>query len=202
MDSDRASQLSGHAELLDPTRRRRRPPLSCLVCRRRKLKCDRSLPCAQCVKSKSVDSCTYLGTQAGSGSTRRSDTPPRSGFGVTGRTNPSGLHVFDSKREPLPSPKNTSTHLPELQELQELRSRVQTLENALCAPWAIPTPETWGGDGYSGVVPCVAPEDELIREHIDAAPEKYFRGRNSRTRVVGRCHWTLSISFVRRLPSA
>ncbi|KAI2624283.1 hypothetical protein GGR54DRAFT_638162 [Hypoxylon sp. NC1633] len=38
-------------------RRRRRPALSCLECRRRKIKCDRNDPCAHCVSSKSQ--CTF-----------------------------------------------------------------------------------------------------------------------------------------------
>ncbi|KAI0199281.1 hypothetical protein F4808DRAFT_218935 [Astrocystis sublimbata] len=38
-------------------RRRRRPALSCLACRRRKLKCDRATPCARCIEAKV--SCTY-----------------------------------------------------------------------------------------------------------------------------------------------
>ncbi|OJJ43661.1 hypothetical protein ASPZODRAFT_136113 [Penicilliopsis zonata CBS 506.65] len=43
--------------------KRRRPPLSCTECRRRKLKCDRLLPCSQCVRSKTADSCIYTGLQ-------------------------------------------------------------------------------------------------------------------------------------------
>ncbi|KAF5013686.1 hypothetical protein FDECE_322 [Fusarium decemcellulare] len=38
-------------------RRRRRPALSCIECRRRKIKCDRSEPCAHCVLAKL--SCEY-----------------------------------------------------------------------------------------------------------------------------------------------
>ncbi|KAI0828428.1 hypothetical protein F5Y06DRAFT_290971 [Hypoxylon sp. FL0890] len=38
-------------------RRRRRPALSCLECRRRKIKCNRSEPCAHCVSAKLE--CTY-----------------------------------------------------------------------------------------------------------------------------------------------
>ncbi|KAI1772968.1 hypothetical protein F4818DRAFT_129603 [Hypoxylon cercidicola] len=34
-------------------RKRRRPALSCLECRRRKIKCDRNQPCAHCVSSRS-----------------------------------------------------------------------------------------------------------------------------------------------------
>lgn len=38
-------------------RRRRRPALSCLECRRRKIKCDRNEPCTHCVSAKLQ--CTY-----------------------------------------------------------------------------------------------------------------------------------------------
>lgn len=38
-------------------RRRRRPALSCLECRRRKIKCDRNDPCAHCVSAKTQ--CTF-----------------------------------------------------------------------------------------------------------------------------------------------
>ena len=38
-------------------RRRRRPALSCLACRRRKIKCDRSNPCARCVSTGTI--CRY-----------------------------------------------------------------------------------------------------------------------------------------------
>lgn len=37
--------------------RRRRPALSCIECRRRKIKCDRNSPCSHCVTAKS--DCTY-----------------------------------------------------------------------------------------------------------------------------------------------
>lgn len=37
---------------LDDHRRRRRPALSCIECRRRKVKCDRQHPCAHCVACK------------------------------------------------------------------------------------------------------------------------------------------------------
>ncbi|KAI1126187.1 hypothetical protein F5Y10DRAFT_245346 [Nemania abortiva] len=38
-------------------RRRRRPALSCVACRRRKIKCDRANPCARCVSTNTR--CTY-----------------------------------------------------------------------------------------------------------------------------------------------
>ncbi|KAH8673277.1 hypothetical protein BX600DRAFT_203011 [Xylariales sp. PMI_506] len=40
-------------------RKRRRPPKSCEQCRKRKLKCDRKLPCAPCKRSRRRLLCTY-----------------------------------------------------------------------------------------------------------------------------------------------
>lgn len=40
-------------------RKRPRPVVSCLRCRDKKLKCDRSSPCENCVKAQIADSCTY-----------------------------------------------------------------------------------------------------------------------------------------------
>jgi len=40
-------------------RRRRRPQLSCVLCRQRKVKCNRELPCDQCYKLSKGRSCVY-----------------------------------------------------------------------------------------------------------------------------------------------
>ncbi|KAF7951395.1 hypothetical protein EAE96_006708 [Botrytis aclada] len=39
-------------------RKRRRPALSCIQCRHRKIKCDRNMPCGQCISSKTA-ACQY-----------------------------------------------------------------------------------------------------------------------------------------------
>lgn len=60
---DSLDGLDGHdsptngVRLAEP-RRRNRPALSCIQCRTRKIRCDRSEPCASCIKSKIVN-CTY-----------------------------------------------------------------------------------------------------------------------------------------------
>ncbi|KAL4748484.1 hypothetical protein BDW72DRAFT_205608 [Aspergillus terricola var. indicus] len=41
-----------------PERRRRRPAVSCSLCRRRKIKCNRESPCSNCIKSK-AEPCVY-----------------------------------------------------------------------------------------------------------------------------------------------
>lgn len=44
-------------------KKRRRRPLNCNFCRSRKLKCDRQLPCSNCVKRKAGAQCTYVGDE-------------------------------------------------------------------------------------------------------------------------------------------
>lgn len=41
-------------------KRRRRPPLACVACRRRKVRCDRKLPCQNCSKARRAASCAYV----------------------------------------------------------------------------------------------------------------------------------------------
>lgn len=43
-----------------PEKRRRRPPLACIACRRRKVRCDRKLPCQNCVRARRAASCSYV----------------------------------------------------------------------------------------------------------------------------------------------
>ncbi|CAG8930858.1 unnamed protein product [Penicillium salamii] len=43
----------------DSTERKNRKALSCGPCRRRKVKCDRSSPCNQCIRHKTTESCQY-----------------------------------------------------------------------------------------------------------------------------------------------
>lgn len=47
-----------------PPKRTRRPALSCVECRMRKVKCDRKEPCGACIRIKS-EKCTYRPTRAG-----------------------------------------------------------------------------------------------------------------------------------------
>lgn len=54
-----------------PKKTRRRKPVNCTFCRRRKLKCDRQHPCANCVKRNIESSCTYATEPNNGGSKSR-----------------------------------------------------------------------------------------------------------------------------------
>lgn len=63
MDGQQYHQSVFRAQPSDGTQRkiqkRNRPPVSCLLCRTRKVKCDRQQPCERCVKSGEAAFCEY-----------------------------------------------------------------------------------------------------------------------------------------------
>ncbi|KAI0870043.1 hypothetical protein GGS24DRAFT_476736 [Hypoxylon argillaceum] len=74
-DSQNLQLGCGYTSVLDPARQRPRPPpnrrrdkpqLSCNICRRRKLRCDRRHPCSTCEKRGLASSCTYVATTTAS----------------------------------------------------------------------------------------------------------------------------------------
>ncbi|KAI9927297.1 hypothetical protein MW887_003684 [Aspergillus wentii] len=178
--------------------RRRRPALSCTLCRRRKLKCDRGLPCGQCVKSKASESCEYAGFQKGqvSNTRRLGSTPPPfvqpSGNHLT--PSQSGVYVFDAKHKQT---SNRITKPPSrVEEVHELRSRVQALENALSRPGAaMHTPETLGYDSFSEGGRRAMLDSQNLTEEVESLPSGCFRGKKSKSRHCGRSHWAVSVSF-------
>lgn len=192
--------LSGLATSPKSPIRRRRPALSCTICRRRKLKCDRSIPCEQCIKSKSPESCVYVDPQSASGADRSHREQSQSSVG-RGSPGHGRLHVFDSKHLQNPSYRISSSRVTKPQrrsdELSELRSRVQGLERALTQTNSIPTPEASGTDVYSDSDTRRAASDAqgLSDAVKHLPPRSCFRGKGCKTRFGGRSHWAVSLSL-------
>ncbi|CAI7639795.1 unnamed protein product [Penicillium glandicola] len=191
-----------HEEIDDQSRapqRRRRPPLSCTVCRKRKLKCDRSLPCGQCVRSKTTEQCVFVGAQPGLGSEssqRRMSPPQLPSGGVeeqSGRK--SGMFVFDSKLGPN-STSNRVAKRGRSDELHELRSRLRVLENSLGKSSSyLQTPETSVCDVFSEVDTANSSENVGVDDRVRFLPDSSFRGKKNKTRYFGRSHYTTTVSF-------
>ncbi|KAI9369157.1 fungal-specific transcription factor domain-containing protein [Aspergillus egyptiacus] len=175
------------AQQLPP--RRRRPALSCTICRRRKLKCDRSLPCGQCIKSKTPGQCVFTAPKLSQGATSRSlsEAPPNqrhaSDAASPGAT---GMYVFDSKNRITQSPGYRD-------ELQELRNRVRTLEQALAKSGPLQRPESLGCDSSS----ARTAQDPISDQVLNLSDRACFRGKNGRTRYRGRSSGELTLTFFR-----
>lgn len=94
--------------MADPERRRRRPATqvhpgtpkldlsrantrlrACLVCRRRKIRCDREIPCSNCLRSRRKEACVY---EDGSPQPRQRSSPVRPAQSVV-QASPKPVHV-------------------------------------------------------------------------------------------------------------
>ncbi|KAF9880132.1 C6 zinc finger domain-containing protein [Colletotrichum karsti] len=105
--------LTNHSLSASAQKKRRRPALACEACRRRKVRCDRNLPCGTCVRSKNA-LCTYT-TQAPTSTTaslslrqtRREQSPkhgePKTGAAALALPEPI-LPAF----QPLPTPRTSA----------------------------------------------------------------------------------------------
>lgn len=171
--------------------RRRRPPLSCVTCRRRKLKCDRCNPCGQCVRSKTTDECVFTGAEP---STNRQMSPPAS------RPMPSvaheprpGMYVFDSKTLSKTGSRSSRVAKRRPDELTEMKQRLKALENSLRSN--VRTPAT-SVDMYSEIDTASTSENVGVDDRVRYLPDASFRGKKSKTRYFGRSHYTTTISFV------
>ncbi|KAJ5337214.1 uncharacterized protein N7506_005236 [Penicillium brevicompactum] len=194
MSAPQATELGGTPpdEVIEPQPlRRRRPPLSCVTCRRRKLKCDRANPCGQCVRSKTTDECVFTGAEP---NTNRRMSPPASSSMRSPANEPRpGMYVFDSKMPPKTGSKTSSRvskRRPD--ELSEMRQRLRALENSLKSN--VQTPAT-SVDMYSEIDTASTTENVGVDDRVRFLPDASFRGKKNKTRYFGRSHYTTTISF-------
>lgn len=91
-------------------KKRRRPALACEACRRRKVRCDRNLPCGTCVRSKNA-LCTYT-TQATTSNTSNSSLgrkeSPKHGFPQSGAAALALPEPILYQPQPLPTPRHSA----------------------------------------------------------------------------------------------
>lgn len=189
-------------------RKRRRPALSCIQCRRRKIKCDRSMPCGQCIASH-TSACQYSSDPAPqpkrpriNGNGHYPVTPSTMGHGSPGSTSnaspiirdatesvtnslPTGSTNFWAERTPLvggPLPVREQTVVPPQKasdpSVQALLDRVHKLEQI------ISDSETMNNGST------------IISSSYVKGPS--LRGSLSKTRFFGQSHWMNSFEQVRQ----
>ncbi len=125
-----APSLVTHDGNVKNTQKRPRPILSCLQCKRKKLKCDRQNPCIQCLKNGRSTQCSYSDFSSSAPSGRTPD--------VTESGRPTKIArptLGDEHRGhvALPSPISTqpSAAVVKVGVIEDLQDRVQKLEQRL-----------------------------------------------------------------------
>lgn len=112
------------------TNKRPRPVLSCLECRRKKLKCDRLLPCNQCNKSGHSAQCAYYNRRPSQAQAllteSEGEAPPR-------KRRSGRAELGPPQRDPATSklPDALDSKLPGHGVLEDLQARVAKIEGLL-----------------------------------------------------------------------
>ncbi|KAI1444299.1 putative C6 transcription factor [Annulohypoxylon stygium] len=196
--------------MAEPERRRRRPPVSCTLCRRRKLRCSRETPCSNCVKSRSGN-CVYENFIT--------HTQPRPDFGLGAGYRDSQYSVLaksaDSSAATAPSaPNNTSQPSPKAsssttgstpasyssQEVESLRSRIKQLEEQLSTINLTPSrsPAPTPGSNIEAINSRISGTFYIHHEdQLTGQPQAISRSVTHKTRVFGQSHWITGFSLVR-----
>ncbi|GFF47084.1 6-hydroxynicotinate 3-monooxygenase [Aspergillus udagawae] len=152
-------------------RRRRRPALSCVECRRRKVKCDRNSPCGQCRAHKSTV-CTYAVGRA-TGLERQAS---QRSHGPVVQT------AADQDASVLQRPVSSSPNL----SIDESTVPVVSIVSDGPARYIPQDPDRNNNIPQSSSTP--------------QAPSGPFHGTLSKTRVFGHGHWMSSLPLVEGLP--
>ncbi|KAH2005549.1 hypothetical protein KXV97_004416, partial [Aspergillus fumigatus] len=159
----------------EPIRKRRRPALSCVECRRRKVKCDRNSPCGQCRAHKST-ACTYA---------------------VAWATGPV-RHESQRTQEPLlPEPADQGASEPQQPASSSPNPTIGEstgpgISLVLGGPVRCTPPDL---DSTHTLPQKVSVSSSTIQ-----APPGPFHGILSKTRVFGHGHWMSSVPLVGSLP--
>lgn len=179
-------------------RKRRRPALSCVECRRRKVKCDREDPCDSCKKFQSP-TCTYSprGVSSRINNASRSTVPSPSTRGASGDNAKAdnddlGARLRGISTSPQTLFNNATSDSEQLlsvshsigpgQNDQTLAQRVRKIEHILSVTGKIGSP-----------VVDVSRSNEL--------PAKGFKGSMVKNRYFGHGHWKSAMSEVKNTGS-
>lgn len=149
------------------TERKSRKSLSCDPCRRRKVKCDRSTPCDQCIRHRTTESCQYT-TRA----PRQTAPQP-----VSSLVSSLSDLTPTSQVAKAPSPQGLISSL----EASCASGHNRQNENLSCSPRS-PRGGFTGAVGLDSTIQSLGPSS--------------FPGSGETTRFFGRSHWALTVDMV------
>ncbi|KAH2980197.1 hypothetical protein KXW58_002933 [Aspergillus fumigatus] len=143
-----------------PPRKRRRPPKSCDPCRRRKVRCDREVPCGPCQRARTSLHCFYRPAVTARSPSTDEDCRLTASCGPEGHTPPPQAVDLQTKIRPAAPTAQSQPQGPNYDQtkiIQDLQNRVRRLEEQLCD---LPLSK-----GAIGPNPSVSPSQALRHLH-------------------------------------
>jgi hypothetical protein len=154
-------------------KKRQRPALSCVECRRRKVKCDRNSPCGQCRAHKSTV-CTYA-------------VPCAAGLEIQASQRAQGPVLAEPANQGASAPQQPASILSNLPFSESTRSGTTLVPEGpvRCTPLGL---------GSTHAIQ----QGLRVGPSTPEVPPGPFHGIMSKTRVFGHGHWMTSAPLVRR----
>ncbi|KAI1766820.1 putative C6 transcription factor [Hypoxylon sp. FL1150] len=188
----------------EPERRRRRPPVSCVLCRQRKIRCNRESPCNNCLRSRTVN-CIYENpvSQLPHRTAELSLGPPDSSTPANNKK-PSSIGSSSSRPSHASASPATASTRPSYsasQDVESLKYRIKQLEEQLSraeqnASMAPPQATETITSRISGTF-YVHHEDRLAGQSSGAIP----RSTSHKSREFGQSHWINGLIILRDIVS-
>ncbi|KAL4936383.1 hypothetical protein BDV06DRAFT_233450 [Aspergillus oleicola] len=173
-----------------PGKKRRRPKVSCVSCRRRKIRCNRARPCNNCLRFRTA-ACVYEDGDSPQSKPRQYPTPDSQGPPSSARSHPesslttSSLDVFNltSDRSALDA------------EATRLKSRIKQLEDQLVNANLEPVQGSYEDIQIRTTDSRVSGPLHLHYKKDGAADNELIaNGLSMKGRMFGQSHWAVSIA--------
>ncbi len=220
--------MAGQAEQAEraaaTAKKRRRPPLSCEQCRKRKIKCDRGLPCNHCSKSPAAETCTYAPAHIPKARRKPAPPAPPSAPAPGIRTAPVPLRPADGGTTTThfsirPTARATQIHTPDSEEFHRASVwqplRPSSASRSVSHAGGPSSAASQGQDGEAEVrhpqrgasgttfsSGAEGPQSEIVphgRHRSEYTPPP--KGSISKGRYFGQSHWMNIAASVRFVPS-
>ncbi|KAK0621637.1 hypothetical protein B0T17DRAFT_591484 [Bombardia bombarda] len=180
----------------EPERRHRRPVVSCSLCRRRKLRCNRETPCSNCVRSR-TEACVY----ENSIHPPASRSPRQLALSTDGSTTTS---ISSAAALLVPSQPSTASsptsQPPSASEIESMKSRIRQLEEKLS--------KTTPNSMFFSSAPSSSSDVEITasrlfgafhfhRDSSSSQPQPITRSVTHKTRFYGQSHWINGVALLK-----
>ncbi|KAF2870338.1 hypothetical protein BDV95DRAFT_595854 [Massariosphaeria phaeospora] len=182
-----------------PERRRRRPALSCTLCRRRKIRCNRETPCNNCVRSK-TEACFYETQRPGPPQQHvlpelRPNVNPISREDTTSisEISTASSHPFGAAQTSASTPASQ----PLLSDFESMKRRIQELEDQLTkglpkegVQTGVQSPET-PSLSIKTTTSAISGTFHIQESRLVSKGQTVYASVMHKKRLFGRSHWIM-----------
>ncbi|KAK3990678.1 hypothetical protein QBC44DRAFT_349633 [Cladorrhinum sp. PSN332] len=156
-------------------KRRRRPPVSCILCRQRKIRCNRESPCQNCIRSKNAE-CVY-----------------RDGPKASQLSQPTRAKNQESTATSSTLPNGTYNDL--VFRHEESTNALNTATPAIASVTSSSTPAP---ASHFETTSTFAGSIQFQTENVQIGnPQTVTRSVSHKTRLFGQSHWINAVSLIR-----